>query len=88
MQEPATERSTVIYLAEHDGTIIGFGSFCAQRTQSLKDQGYDGEFGAIYVLRAFQGQGIGASLPAKISLDLLGRGFNAAFARAPSNASD
>jgi ribosomal protein S18 acetylase RimI-like enzyme len=78
MQEPATERSTFIYLAEHVGTIIGFGSCCAQRTQSLKDQCYDGEFSAIYVLRAFQRQGIGASLLAKMSLDLLGRGFSAA----------
>jgi ribosomal protein S18 acetylase RimI-like enzyme len=78
MQEPANERSTVVYLAEHNGTIVGFGSCCAQRTQSLKDQGYDGEFGAIYVLRAFQRQRIGASLLTEMSLDLLGRGFSAA----------
>ena len=78
MQEPANERSTVVYLAEHDGTIVGFGSCGAQRTDNLKTKGYDGEFSGIYVLRAFQGQGIGASLLAKMSLDLLGRGFSAA----------
>lgn len=78
MQEPANERSTVVYLAEHDGTIVGFGSCGAQRTDNLKTKGYDGEFSGIYVLRAFQGQGIGARLLGKMSLDLLARGFNAA----------
>jgi len=34
MQEPATEHSTVIYLAEHQETIIGFGSCGAQRVPS------------------------------------------------------
>jgi ribosomal protein S18 acetylase RimI-like enzyme len=78
MQEPATQRSTVVYLAEHEGAIIGFGSCGAQRTENLKIQGYDGEFSAIYVLQAFQGQGIGARLLGKMSLDLLGRGFRGA----------
>jgi ribosomal protein S18 acetylase RimI-like enzyme len=78
MQEPETEDSTVVYLIEHEGSIIGFGACGAQRTEILKDKGYDGEFGGIYVLRAFQRQGIGASLLAKMSLDLLGRGFSAA----------
>jgi ribosomal protein S18 acetylase RimI-like enzyme len=78
MQEPANERSTVVYVAEHDGTIVGFGSCGAQRTDNLKTKGYDGEFSGIYVLRAFQGQGIGARLLGKMSLDLLARGFGAA----------
>jgi GNAT superfamily N-acetyltransferase len=78
MQEPANEFSTVVYLAEHDGSIIGFGACGVQRTENLRDQGYDGEFGAIYVLHAFQRHGLGASLLAKMSLDLLGRGFSAA----------
>jgi ribosomal protein S18 acetylase RimI-like enzyme len=78
MREPSTARSTVIYLGEHKRTIVGFGACGAQRTESLKDKGYDGEFGAIYVLRAFQGQGIGACLLGEMSLDLIGRGFSAA----------
>ena len=78
MREPVTEHSTQIYLAEHQGMIIGFGSCCAQRTHSLKDKGYSGEFSAIYVLQAFQGQGVGGCLLGKMSLDLLGRGFGAA----------
>jgi ribosomal protein S18 acetylase RimI-like enzyme len=78
MREPATEHSAAVYLAERESSIIGFGACGAQRTENLRAQGYDGEFGAIYVLRAFQGQGIGACLLGKMSMDLLARGFNAA----------
>jgi ribosomal protein S18 acetylase RimI-like enzyme len=76
MQEPATERSTAIYLAEYQGTIIGFGSCGAQRTEGLKDKGYNGEFSAIYVLREFQKRKIGARLLRAMSSDLQRRGFN------------
>lgn len=78
MQEPATERSTVVYLAEHQGTIIGFGSCGAQRTDSLKDKGYDGEISAIYVLREFQKRKIGTHLFRAMSLSLISRGRSAA----------
>jgi ribosomal protein S18 acetylase RimI-like enzyme len=78
MREPSTADSTVVHIAERDGTIIGFGSCGVQRTESLKRQGYDGEFSAIYVLRAFQSQRIGARLLSKMSLDLVGRGFDGA----------
>jgi ribosomal protein S18 acetylase RimI-like enzyme len=61
LQEPPSERSTV-HLAERDGAICGFGSCGAQRTESLRDLGYDGEVSAIYVLREFQKQGIGTRL--------------------------
>ena len=78
MQEPVTERSTVVYLAEHQGTIIGFGSCGAQRTESLKEKGYDGEISGIYVLREFQKRKIGTHLFSAISSDLIGREFKAA----------
>lgn len=78
MREAPTAGSTVIYPAEHEGTIIGFGSCGAQRTESLKDKGYDGEITAIYVLREFQKRKIGTRLFRAASSDLLRRGFNAA----------
>jgi GNAT superfamily N-acetyltransferase len=78
MRQPPTAGSTVIYLAEHEGTIVGFGSCGAQRTESLKHQGYDGEVGAIYVLAEFQKRGIGTRLFGAMSSDLTRRGFNAA----------
>ena len=78
VREPATERSTVIYLAEHQGTIIGFGSSGAQRTESLKEKGYDGEISGIYVLREFQKRKIGTHLFRAMCSNLIRRGFSAA----------
>jgi len=77
MREPASQRSTVVYLAEHEGTTIGFGSCGAQRAEHLKDKGYDGEVSAIYVLREFQKRRIGTRLFRAMSLDLKRRGFKA-----------
>jgi ribosomal protein S18 acetylase RimI-like enzyme len=78
MQEPATERSTAVHLAEHRGAIICFGSCGAQRTESLKAKGYDGEVSGIYVLREFQKRKVGIHLFRAMSSDLIGRGFSAA----------
>jgi ribosomal protein S18 acetylase RimI-like enzyme len=78
MREPPTQSSTVIYLADQDGAIVGFGSCGAQRTEHLKSQGYGGEVSAIYVLREFQKRKVGTSLLRAMSSDLVRRGFNAA----------
>jgi ribosomal protein S18 acetylase RimI-like enzyme len=78
MQESTTDRSTVIFLAEHEGTITGFGSCGAQRTAALRDKGYDGEVTAIYVLREFQKRKIGTSLFSAMCSDLTHRGFKGA----------
>jgi ribosomal protein S18 acetylase RimI-like enzyme len=78
MQEPTTERSTVIYLAEHERVIVGFGSCGAQRTESLKDKGYSGEVSALYVLREFQKRKLGTRLLRAMSSNLQQRGFDAA----------
>jgi ribosomal protein S18 acetylase RimI-like enzyme len=78
MQEQATEHSTVVYLAEHEGAIIGFGSCGAQRTENLKDKNYDGEVSGIYLLREFQKRKIGARLLRAMTSNLIRRGFSAA----------
>jgi ribosomal protein S18 acetylase RimI-like enzyme len=78
MREPATGRATVIYLAEHERAIVGFGACGAQRTRNLKDKGYDGEVSAIYVLREFQKRKIGTRLFREMASDLERRGFGAA----------
>ena len=76
MQEPAG--STVVFLAEHEKSIVGFGSCGAQRTESLKAKGYDGEISAVYVLREFQKRKIGTRLLHAMSADLMRRGCSAA----------
>ena len=78
MNQPTTVGSTVVHLAEHDGKIIGFGSCGSQRTEPLREKGYDGEISAIYVLQKFQGHGLGARLLFAMAADLLSRGFSAA----------
>ena len=78
MREPSTEHSTVVYLAELAGSIVGFGSCGAQRTESLRDKGYEGEISAIYVLREFQKRRIGRHLFSAMTADLRRRAFKAA----------
>jgi ribosomal protein S18 acetylase RimI-like enzyme len=72
-----TPGSTRVYIAEIDGKIAGFGSCASQRTQTLKETGYDGEISAIYVLKAFQRRALGRRLMDAMASDLSGRRFSA-----------
>jgi ribosomal protein S18 acetylase RimI-like enzyme len=78
MSEPATSGATIVYLAELENRIAGFGSCGAQRTETLRERGYDGEISAIYVLEAFQRRSIGTRLLFALASDLLRRAFGAA----------
>jgi ribosomal protein S18 acetylase RimI-like enzyme len=78
MSEPTTPGSTVVHLAEHDGKILGFGSCGSQRTENLKESGYTGEISAFYILREYQGRGLGERLLFAMAGDLVTRGFTAA----------
>ncbi|ALN71499.1 GNAT family N-acetyltransferase [Aureimonas sp. AU20] len=53
-----------VWLAEEEGQgrLAGFGACGAQRDAELRRAGFDGEIGALYVLRAFQSQGLGRRL--------------------------
>jgi ribosomal protein S18 acetylase RimI-like enzyme len=78
LSAPATSSSSVVYLAEIEGTIVGFGSCGSQRTEALKEKGYDGEIGAIYVLKASQRHAIGTRLLYAMASALSKRGFGSA----------
>jgi ribosomal protein S18 acetylase RimI-like enzyme len=69
--------SPKVYIAEIDSKVVGFGSCCNQRTQTLRESGYDGEISAIYVLKAFQRRALGRRLLCAMASDLSGRGFGA-----------
>jgi GNAT superfamily N-acetyltransferase len=69
---------TCVFLAVIDGVIVGFGSCGAQRTDTLRDRGYDGEVGAIYILQSVQGRGLGKRLMNSMVKNLRGRGFHGA----------
>src|SRR6516164_9910727 len=62
LTNPTAFSSSAIFVAERDGTVVGFGCCGMQRADSLNAQGYDGEISSIYVLRAFQRCGLGVAL--------------------------
>lgn len=64
-----------VFVAENkEGNIVGFSSGGKER--SGKYSGFDGELYAIYILKEFQGQGIGKALVKPIIEEILEMGFN------------
>lgn len=78
LDEPAACSTIAVCIAECEGDICGFASCGWQRTESLKEMGFAGEFSAIYVLRRFQRQGIGLSLMRSLAAAALERGIGTA----------
>ncbi len=54
-----TEATDIVLVAEVDGQIVGFAHGGEQREEGCP---YDAELRAIYILKDFQGQGIGRKL--------------------------
>ncbi len=77
LREARASASTVVYVAEHDEELVGFGSCGAQRAGELRVKGYDSEISALYVLRAFQRCGVGSRLVNVMATDLSRRRFRA-----------
>ncbi|WP_404430830.1 GNAT family N-acetyltransferase [Sutcliffiella horikoshii] len=64
-----------VYVAENnEGEIVGFSSGGKER--SGKYDGFDGELYAIYILKKYQGQGIGKALIQPTIDELIGMGLN------------
>jgi ribosomal protein S18 acetylase RimI-like enzyme len=78
LDEPAAFGAIAVYVAESEGEICGLASCGRQRTEFLKDEGFAGEFSAIYVLRRFQRQGTGRTLMRALTSALLGNRIEAA----------
>jgi GNAT superfamily N-acetyltransferase len=72
--ENTTRTSQFIYVAENNSReIIGFANGGKERTG---DRAYKGELYAIYVLKAYQRQGIGSKLILSVTNKLSELGFN------------
>lgn len=72
--DDTTHSNQFVYVAEsNSGEIIGFADGGKERTG---DRAYDGELYAIYVLEAYQRQGIGCKLALSIANKLSELGFN------------
>src|SRR6516162_8896735 len=70
LTNPTAFNSSAVFVAERDGTVVGFGCCGMQRAESLNAQGYDGEISSIYVLRAFQRRGLGVALMSVMGREL------------------
>jgi ribosomal protein S18 acetylase RimI-like enzyme len=78
LENPGLFGGGTIFVAEAEHGIVGFGACGAQRDAGLNAQGFDGEIGAVYVLEAHQGAGVGASLMRLMAARLLDQGRTAA----------
>lgn len=76
--DPASHGGTAVFVAERGAAIVGFGACGGQRDAALQARGYDGEIGALYILRAHQRAGAGRTLMRLMARALLARGRHAA----------
>lgn len=76
LRDPNKFENSVVYVKEAGDAIVGFGACSEQRDIDLKNQGYGGEIGSVYVLREFQRRGIGRDLMSVLAGDLVGRGLH------------
>ena len=78
LEDPAAHNGTAVFIAESRDRIVGFGACGGQRDDSLRELGFDGEIGAVYVLRSHQGAGVGKMLMRMMARTLLAGGRQAA----------
>ncbi|KML41775.1 GNAT family N-acetyltransferase [Cytobacillus firmus] len=65
----------IVFVAENDeGQIVGFSSGGKERSGDYKE--YQGELSSIYILKEFQGQGIGKALVKYVTKELGKSGMN------------
>lgn len=63
-----------VYVAEVDGKVVGFANGGKERSGNYAD--YDGELYAIYILKEYQGQGIGKELMTAVANHLVRQGYS------------
>lgn len=65
----------IVFVAENDeGQIVGFSSGGKERSGEYKE--FQGELSSIYILKEFQGQGIGKALIQSVTKELGKSGMN------------
>lgn len=65
----------IVFVAENDeGQIVGFSSGGKERSGDYEE--YQGELSSIYILKEFQGQGIGKALVKSVTKELGKSGMN------------
>jgi len=74
LDHPRAHGRALIFVAEHQGEVIGYGSCNDQRAGLLHARGFTGEVSELYVLSKAQRQGAGTQLMAAMARALVERG--------------
>lgn len=53
---------SIVFVAEREHSLVGFGACGGQRDDQLRERGFGGEIRAIYVLQSQQRNGVGRQL--------------------------
>ena len=76
LDHPHAWGGAVAFVADQQGSVVGYGSCGEQRTLFLRDRGFTGEISELYVLRCAQRQGAGSGLMKAMAGALLQRGHH------------
>jgi GNAT superfamily N-acetyltransferase len=68
---------SLAFVADQEGSVVGYGTCSGQRTRLLQDRGFTGEVGELYLLRRAQGRGAGSALMRAMAAALAQRGHRA-----------
>ena len=77
LDRPRAWGGAMTFVADQEGSVVGYGSCGEQRSSLLRDHGFSGEISELYVLRVAQGQGAGSGLMKAMAGALLDRGHRA-----------
>lgn len=77
LDHPLDWGDAVAFVADRQGTIVGYGLCGEQRIGALRRHGFTAEISEIYVLRSAQGQGAGSALMKAMAGVLLDNGHDA-----------
>ena len=73
LDAPSSPIGTRVHIAESAGEIVAFGACGGQRDDAMRERGFAGEIGAIYILRSQQCCGVGRALMSLMARDLMAR---------------
>lgn len=77
LDRPRAWGGAMSFVAEQDGSIVGYGTCGEQRMRLLSKRGFTSEVSELYVLRSAQRQGVGCGLMEAMAHALIERGDRA-----------
>ena len=77
LDRPDAWGGAISFVADQDGSIVGYGTCGEQRDPLLRNRGFTGEVAELYVIRHVQGQGAGSGLMKAMAAALIEHGHRA-----------